>query len=146
MLAEAGLGAIPAQTDVRGLLLQQRDVRGRAPERVGAKIGGHLIRPPKEHTNVDATLARTCQHLKERPAAIGHLKGGPKKGDTDPHPRVRVVDSLTDPAKGRLAINVWGDAIISPNRIGTGGDKRNMSYERSESAHDARKPLVGAHR
>jgi hypothetical protein len=73
-------------------------------------------------------LARSCQHLKKRTATVGHLKAGPEKRDSDPHPRLGVINGITNPAECRLAINERVDAIASTHRIGTGGDKGNMSH------------------
>src|SRR5215207_1698551 len=93
-------------------------------------MGGRIIRSPKEHSDIEPTLARSCQHLKERTATIGHLKAGPEKGDGDPHPRLGLINGITNPAKCRRAINERVDAIAGTDRVGTGGDKRNMSHAR----------------
>jgi hypothetical protein len=143
MLAEAGMRA---NADIRCLLLQQRDMRGRPPKRVGAQMGGRIIGPPEEHPNIESALARSCQHLKERTTTIGHLKGGPEKGDGDPHPRLGLINGITNPAKCRLAINERVDAIASTDRVSAGGDKRNMSHTLFGCADGAGEPHVWTHR
>ena len=133
MLTEARMRAIPANADLRRLLLQQRDMRGRPPERVRPQMCGRIIGSPEQHPDVESTLARSCQHVKERTATIGHLKAGPEKGDGDPHPRLGLINGITNPAKGRLAINERVDAIASTHRVGAGGDKWNMSHSAATS-------------
>src|SRR5215208_3945560 len=120
-------------------------MRERPPKRVGAQMGGRVIRPPKQHADIESALARSCQYLKERAATIGHLKGGPKKGDGNPYPRLGLINSITNPAKCRLAINERVDTIASTDRVGAGGDKWNMSHTRFGCAHDAGEPHVWTH-
>ena len=47
MLAESRMRAIPANADRRRLLFQQRDLRGRPPERIGPQVCGRIIGSPE---------------------------------------------------------------------------------------------------
>ena len=47
MLTESRMRAIPANADVRRLLLQQREMRGRPPERIGSQRCGRIIGSPE---------------------------------------------------------------------------------------------------
>jgi hypothetical protein len=140
MLTESRMRAIPANADLRRPLLQQRDLRGRSPERIGSQMRGRLIGSPKQDPDIESALCPSCQHVKERTATIGHLKAGPEKRDGDPHPRLGVIDGITNPAKCRLAIDERVDAIASTHRIGAGGDKWNMSHSAMTSTQTAFAP------
>ena len=47
MLTESRVRAIPANADLRCLLLQQRDMRVRPPERIGPQMCGRIVGAPE---------------------------------------------------------------------------------------------------
>jgi hypothetical protein len=94
---------------------------------------GRISRSPKQHPDLESTLARTCQYVEERTATVGHLKAGPEKRDGDPHSRLGLINGGTNPAKCGLAINERADAIARTYRVCAGGDKWNMSHSAAAS-------------
>ena len=96
----------------------------RAPERIPPELGGLVVRPPAEETDVDSAMSGAFEDVQRRAATVRHLEGWPHERDRRPDTLLRELDRLTDAAKGGLTVDPGDDVIPGTRRVGARVDER----------------------